>query len=223
MWFGATPCIVVSDAELGRAVNLRNPNRHDAMSPVMLMSAKERAWDTEGLLLTKECALRATHACPDGQELCACVHTPASTLAEGGGPASTGGAMHASMRIMCHDGHSKHCGPCDRMARCLCDSMCATQCSRAFHRSVRNAWQPAMFTESLEGYSEVMNRACDRLIRRLGKAAAKRQELDMFRVLGNLTMDVVGTASFGCRQLPALSPAKGPWPESMQVVAPCHS
>lgn len=84
------------------------------------------------------------------------------------------------------------------------DTMCDAPCSRAFHRSIRNAWQPSMFTESLEGYSEVMNRACDRLIRRLGRAAAKRQELDMFRVLGNLTMDVVGTTSFGCTRPPPL-------------------
>ena len=54
VFMGATPVIVVADAELGRAVNLRNPNRHDAVSPVMLMSAKERDWDTEGILLTKE-------------------------------------------------------------------------------------------------------------------------------------------------------------------------
>lgn len=57
LFFGATPVVVVTDAELGRAINLRNPNRHDAMSPVMLMSAKERDWDTEGILLTKECAI----------------------------------------------------------------------------------------------------------------------------------------------------------------------
>jgi hypothetical protein len=51
---GATPVIVVADAELGRAVNLRNPNRHNTISPVLLMSAQERAWDLEGILLTKE-------------------------------------------------------------------------------------------------------------------------------------------------------------------------
>lgn len=42
-----------------------------------------------------------------------------------------------------------------------------------------------------------MNGAADRLIKRLGKAAAKKQEVNIWRMLGDLTMDVVGTASFG--------------------------
>ncbi len=43
-----------------------------------------------------------------------------------------------------------------------------------------------------------MNSGADRLIKRLGKAAAKGQEVNIWRMLGDLTMDVVGTASFGC-------------------------
>ena len=42
-----------------------------------------------------------------------------------------------------------------------------------------------------------MNGGADRLIKRLGKAAAKKQEVNIWRMLGDLTMDVVGTASFG--------------------------
>ena len=60
MWFGATPVIVVSDAELGRAVNLRNPNRHTSISPVMIMSQKDRIFDNEGILLTKKWVLHFT-------------------------------------------------------------------------------------------------------------------------------------------------------------------
>lgn len=71
-------------------------------------------------------------------------------------------------------------------------------CSRAYHRSLRNAWQPAFFSESLNGYANLMNAGADRLLRRLGKAAAKEQEVNIWRMLGDLTMDVVGTASFGC-------------------------
>jgi hypothetical protein len=55
-----------------------------------------------------------------------------------------------------------------------------------------------MFSESLEGYSTVMNAGAERLLARLGRAAAKGQEIDVWRYLGGLTMDVVGTASFGC-------------------------
>ncbi|EIE20794.1 cytochrome P450 [Coccomyxa subellipsoidea C-169] len=122
VWFGATPVIVVTDPDLGRAVNLRNPNRHTAMGPVAVMSPKDRIFDSEGILLTKD---------------------------------------------------------------------------RAYHRSLRNAWQPAFFSESLNGYANLMNSGADRLIKRLGKAAAKGQEVNIWRMLGDLTMDVVGTASFG--------------------------
>jgi cytochrome P450 len=70
-------------------------------------------------------------------------------------------------------------------------------CSRAYHRSLRNTWQPAFFSESLEGYADLMNAGAERLLRRLGRAAAKQQEINVWRFLGDLTMDVVGTASFG--------------------------
>ena len=69
--------------------------------------------------------------------------------------------------------------------------------SREYHRSIRNAWQPAFFSESLEGYSTLMNAGAERLLGRLGRAAAREQEVDVWRYLGQMTMDVVGTASFG--------------------------
>ncbi|KAK9901608.1 hypothetical protein WJX75_004612 [Coccomyxa subellipsoidea] len=122
VWYGATPVIVVTDADLGRAINLRNPNRHTAMGPAAIMAPKDRMFDSDGILLTKD---------------------------------------------------------------------------RAYHRSIRNAWQPAFFSESLNGYANLMNSGADRLIKRLGKAAAKGQEVNIWRMLGDLTMDVVGTASFG--------------------------
>lgn len=75
--------------------------------------------------------------------------------------------------------------------------------SREFHRSLRNAWQPAFVSDSLEGYSALMNAAMDRLIRRLARAAAQEKEVDVWRYLGQMTTDVVGTASFGCTPLQA--------------------
>ncbi len=54
VWFGATPTVVVADADLGRAVNLRNPNRHALGGPASIIPAKERAFDEAGILMTKE-------------------------------------------------------------------------------------------------------------------------------------------------------------------------
>ena len=70
-------------------------------------------------------------------------------------------------------------------------------CSREFHRSIRNAWNPAFFSQSLEGYADLMNKGAEGLIRRLAKSAAKGEEIDIWRTLGDMTMAVVGSASFG--------------------------
>ena len=75
--------------------------------------------------------------------------------------------------------------------------MSAVLCSRVYHRSIRNAWYPAFYSESLEGFSAHMNEGAQRLIRLLAKAAAREQEIDIWRYLGSMTMDVVGISSFG--------------------------
>lgn len=54
VWYGATPVIVVTDAAMGRAVNLRNPNRHTAIGPGTILQGKDRVFESEGILLTKE-------------------------------------------------------------------------------------------------------------------------------------------------------------------------
>ena len=69
--------------------------------------------------------------------------------------------------------------------------------SREFHRSIRNAWNPAFFSQSLEGYASLMNSGADGLVRRLAQSAAKSEEIDIWRTLGDMTMAVVGSASFG--------------------------
>ncbi|CAK0764599.1 hypothetical protein CVIRNUC_003174 [Coccomyxa viridis] len=122
VWYGATPVIVVTDATLGRAVNLRNPNRHTAIGPATILQGKDRIFESEGILLTKD---------------------------------------------------------------------------REFHRSIRNAWNPAFFSQSLEGYASLMNSGADGLVRRLAQSAAKSEEIDIWRTLGDMTMAVVGSASFG--------------------------
>jgi hypothetical protein len=54
VWYGATPVVVISDPDIGRAVNLRNPNRHTTVGPVTIMRPKDRMFDQDGILLTKE-------------------------------------------------------------------------------------------------------------------------------------------------------------------------
>jgi len=55
----------------------------------------------------------------------------------------------------------------------------------------------------LEGYAELMNAGAERLIRRLCKMAAKDEEVDIRKALGEMTMDVVGSASFGFAASPS--------------------
>ena len=49
-----------------------------------------------------------------------------------------------------------------------------------------------------------MNSGADGLVRRLAQSAAKSEEIDIWRTLGDMTMAVVGSASFG----QALSPIR---------------
>ena len=42
-----------------------------------------------------------------------------------------------------------------------------------------------------------MNSGADALVRRLAQSAAKSEEIDIWRTLGDMTMAVVGSASFG--------------------------
>lgn len=82
--------------------------------------------------------------------------------------------------------------------------------SREFHRSIRNAWNPAFFSQSLEGYASLMNSGADGLVRRLAQSAAKSEEIDIWRTLGDMTMAVVGSASFGQAPPPYQSVAELP-------------
>ena len=54
VWLGATPVVVVADADLGRAVNLRNPNRHMLAGPSSILPAKDRKFDQDGILMVQE-------------------------------------------------------------------------------------------------------------------------------------------------------------------------
>lgn len=64
-------------------------------------------------------------------------------------------------------------------------------------RSIRHAWTPLFFTGSLEGYSMLMNSCTDTLLARLDAAAAAGQIIDIWSMLGDLTMHVIGSSAFG--------------------------
>ena len=50
----------------------------------------------------------------------------------------------------------------------------------------------------LNAYSETINQAVDDLTVNLDKIAEAGEEVDIFRQLGRMTMQVIGAAAFGC-------------------------
>eukprot|EP00193_Tetraselmis_chui_P017596 CAMPEP_0177795416 /NCGR_PEP_ID=MMETSP0491_2-20121128/26220_1 /TAXON_ID=63592 /ORGANISM="Tetraselmis chuii, Strain PLY429" /LENGTH=524 /DNA_ID=CAMNT_0019318243 /DNA_START=73 /DNA_END=1647 /DNA_ORIENTATION=+ len=69
--------------------------------------------------------------------------------------------------------------------------------SAADAKLLRSAWQPIFHSNNLASYASHMRDGADRLARRLEKAAEEGVEVNMWRLLGDLTMDVVGTTAFG--------------------------
>ncbi|KAK9803864.1 hypothetical protein WJX73_010382 [Symbiochloris irregularis] len=65
-------------------------------------------------------------------------------------------------------------------------------------RGVRQAWTPLFFTGSLEAYSQLMHECSGDLVRRLeGAAADGKTAVDIWSIVGDTTMHVIGTAAFG--------------------------
>ena len=50
---------------------------------------------------------------------------------------------------------------------------------------------------SLEAYATLMNDCASQLLERLQAAAASSTEIDMWQVMGDMTMHVIGSAAFG--------------------------
>lgn len=71
-------------------------------------------------------------------------------------------------------------------------------CSKEFHRSAKASWLPVFNSASLEISSKEMNVGADRLATILSRAAHEGRELNIWRQFGHMTMDVVGSAAFGC-------------------------
>lgn len=70
-------------------------------------------------------------------------------------------------------------------------------CSGEKWKLTRNAWQPFFSHGSIARSSGLMAESAGRLCRQLGSAADEGREVDIWRELGKMTMDVVGTTAFG--------------------------
>ena len=55
----------------------------------------------------------------------------------------------------------------------------------------------ACLLHSLDAYGKLMNDCASLLIDRLHAAAASSTEIDIWQIMGDMTMDVIGTAAFG--------------------------
>jgi thromboxane-A synthase/cytochrome P450 family 3 subfamily A len=66
-------------------------------------------------------------------------------------------------------------------------------------RRMRLAWLPAFSPPSLAAYAPLMDGCAKRLADRLDEPAASGEAVDVWRLIGSLTLDVVGTTAFGTR------------------------
>lgn len=64
-------------------------------------------------------------------------------------------------------------------------------------RASRAAWQPFFSRQSLQGHAAFMARSAEALCGLLGSAAGSGQQLDIWKSLQSLTLDVVGNVAFG--------------------------
>ena len=51
---------------------------------------------------------------------------------------------------------------------------------------------------SLESYLALMNEATDILLMKLAAAAKEDRVVDLYKLIGDMTLQVVGTTAFGC-------------------------
>ena len=70
--------------------------------------------------------------------------------------------------------------------------------SRCIHHSLRAAWQPAFARGSLDGFEPLIHASTVKLIAKLQHSAHAAAEVEIWAMFGKMTMDVVGSAAFGC-------------------------
>lgn len=78
-----------------------------------------------------------------------------------------------------------------------CTRLTPRTCSGEHWRASRAAWQPFFSRQSLQGHATFMVRSADALCALLGSAAGTAQQVDVWRSLQSLTLDVVGRTAFG--------------------------
>ena len=59
-------------------------------------------------------------------------------------------------------------------------------------------WLPAFYSDSLAGYWGEMKVGAERLGQQLSVAARQRREVDLWSMLGRMTMEVTANSAFGC-------------------------
>mmetsp|Transcript_30640 Transcript_30640/g.86665 ORF Transcript_30640/g.86665 Transcript_30640/m.86665 type:complete len:403 (-) Transcript_30640:455-1663(-) len=64
-------------------------------------------------------------------------------------------------------------------------------------KSLRGAWQPTFNPSTLAEYSGVMNDRATKLLGRLSEAEVEEKEVNIWRMFGDMTFDVVGSTAFG--------------------------
>lgn len=62
---------------------------------------------------------------------------------------------------------------------------------------MRTAWQPAFSAASLSGYLPLMDQCIEQLLARLQGAAREARRVDVWRELGSMTLQVVGSTAYG--------------------------
>ena len=67
----------------------------------------------------------------------------------------------------------------------------------AHHRGLRAAWQPMFHSGSLQGFHGIMLAAADKLNAILAESAVDGRPVDIWRRLGDFTMQISGTTAFG--------------------------
>ena len=86
-------------------------------------------------------------------------------------------------------------------------------------KALRGAWQPTFNPSTLAEYSATMNERAAKLLTRLSTAEGEGKEVNIWRLFGDMTFDVVGSTAFGyapplariiCKQQCHRSPAAVP-------------
>lgn len=78
-----------------------------------------------------------------------------------------------------------------------------------YSQALKQAWQSMFTSQSLKGYTQLMNDAAERLVDAVVAKSHAGEEVEIWRLFGNLTMEVVGSTAFGI-ELRAIKPGSKP-------------